>query len=63
PFVHMTKADIVRMGLVLQVPYELTWSCYKGKAMPCRSCPTCIEREEAFALCGCRDPLIGMAGD
>ena len=60
PFVHMTKADIVRMGLKLQVPYELTWSCYKGKAMPCRTCPTCIEREEAFALCGCRDPLIGM---
>jgi len=50
----------VRMGLKLQVPYELTWSCYKGKAMPCRTCPTCIEREEAFALCGCRDPLIGM---
>ena len=58
PFVDMSKAEIVRMGLSLQVPYELTWSCYKGEEKPCRTCPTCIEREEAFALNGCRDPLV-----
>jgi 7-cyano-7-deazaguanine synthase len=58
PFVDMSKAEIVRMGLALQVPYELTWSCYKGEEKPCRTCPTCIEREEAFALNGCRDPLV-----
>ncbi|MFZ2377717.1 MAG: 7-cyano-7-deazaguanine synthase QueC [Methanothrix sp.] len=62
PFLDMTKAEIVRMGLELQVPYELTWSCYLGMDKPCRSCPTCIEREEAFALCGCRDPLVEMDG-
>jgi 7-cyano-7-deazaguanine synthase len=58
PFVDMSKAEIVKMGLALQVPYQLTWSCYRGEARPCRACPTCIEREEAFAENGWRDPLI-----
>jgi 7-cyano-7-deazaguanine synthase len=58
PFVDMSKAEIVRMGLALEVPYELTWSCYRGEERPCRTCPTCIEREEAFALNGRRDPLV-----
>ena len=58
PFVKMTKAEIVRLGLALNVPYELTWSCYRGGEIPCRRCPTCIEREEAFALNGAVDPLI-----
>jgi 7-cyano-7-deazaguanine synthase len=54
----MTKAEIVRLGLELRVPYELTWSCYRGGDVPCRTCPTCIEREEAFALNNALDPLI-----
>jgi 7-cyano-7-deazaguanine synthase len=58
PFVDMSKAEIVRLGLALKVPYELTWSCYRGEEHPCRSCPTCIEREEAFSLNGRMDPLL-----
>lgn len=58
PFVDMTKAEIVKLGLELKVPYELTWSCYRGEERPCRVCPTCIEREEAFRLNGAADPLI-----
>lgn len=58
PFVNMTKAEIVKLGLRLNVPYELTWSCYRGEEKPCRSCPTCIEREEAFALNCTVDPLV-----
>ena len=58
PFVDMSKAEIVRMGLALEVPYELTWSCYQGAERPCRTCPTCIERVEAFALNGRQDPLV-----
>lgn len=57
PFIDMSKAGIVSMGLALQVPYEMTWSCYKGEERPCRTCPTCIERAEAFALNGRQDPL------
>ena len=58
PFVDLTKAEIVSLGLKLGVPYELTWSCYRGEEKPCRSCPTCIEREEAFGINGAKDPLI-----
>ncbi|HPT19414.1 MAG TPA: 7-cyano-7-deazaguanine synthase QueC [Methanothrix sp.] len=59
PFAANSKAEIVRLGLELGVPYEMTWSCYQGGERPCRSCPTCIEREEAFAVNGARDPLVG----
>jgi 7-cyano-7-deazaguanine synthase len=58
PFVDLTKAEIVSLGLKLGVPYELTWSCYRGEERPCRSCPTCVEREEAFGINGAKDPLV-----
>lgn len=58
PFVQMTKADIVRTGLELGVPYELTWSCYEGGAAPCGKCATCIDRIAAFRANGVEDPLI-----
>jgi len=51
----------VRMGLGLGVPYSLTWSCYRGERRPCRSCPTCREREEAFEANGISDPLLDPA--
>ena len=58
PFVEMTKAEIVRLGLELEVPYELTWSCYEGKDRPCLSCGTCLERTEAFLQNNAKDPLL-----
>jgi 7-cyano-7-deazaguanine synthase len=58
PFVNMSKAEIVKMGLEMGVPYELTWSCYQGEAQPCLKCPTCVERMEAFSLNGALDPLL-----
>jgi len=56
PFSGMTKAEIVKLGLTLNVPYELTWSCYQGGDRPCGICPTCIERAEAFDVNGVDDP-------
>ena len=56
PFVHWTKADIVHRGAELQVPFELTWSCYKGGEKHCGRCGTCVERREAFYLAGVKDP-------
>lgn len=44
PFVTWAKADIVREGLALGVPYELTWSCYEGGEAPCGRCATCLDR-------------------
>lgn len=62
PFNTMNKAELVRVGLSLQVPYEMTWSCYEGGDVPCRSCGTCIDREYAFAVNGVVDPLLTKLG-
>ncbi len=58
PFVERSKADIVKQGLALQVPYELTWSCYEGGQTPCGVCGTCIDRAAAFEANGVVDPLL-----
>ena len=58
PFVDLTKADIVKIGLELNVPYELTWSCYEGGEKPCGCCGTCRDRIAAFKANGVTDPLI-----
>lgn len=56
PFVDWTKADIVKRGAELGVPFDLTWSCYKGGSQHCGRCGTCIERREAFDLADVTDP-------
>lgn len=58
PFVGMTKAQVVREGLQLGVPYELTWSCYEGKDKPCGVCGTCRDRRAAFEANGVADPAL-----
>lgn len=58
PFVHLTKAEIVKIGLALSVPFEKTWSCYKGEDLPCGKCGTCTERLEAFSINNAIDPLL-----
>lgn len=56
PFCNKTKADIVRIGAKMDVPYALTYSCYKGGKKHCGKCGTCVERKEAFALAKVPDP-------
>ena len=58
PFVDVDKAEVVRQGLALQVPYQFTWSCYEGKEKPCGVCGTCIDRAEAFRRNGVPDPAL-----
>jgi len=58
PFVGLTKADIVKRGAELKVPFEKTWSCYEGRELHCGRCGTCIERREAFYLAGVDDPTV-----
>ncbi len=58
PFKNMTKTEIVKLGLELNVPLELTWSCYEGKKNPCLKCGTCLERTEAFLLNQVEDPAV-----
>lgn len=57
PFVNMTKKDIVALGYKLNVPFNLTWSCYEGHDKACGRCGTCIDRKEAFRLNGLIDPI------
>ncbi len=58
PFVKINKAEVVKMGLEIGVPYELTWSCYEGGEKPCGKCGTCIDRAKAFAANGVEDPAL-----
>lgn len=57
PFVGKPKSEVVKTGLSIGVPYELTWSCYNGGEKPCGKCGTCIDREKAFEENGVKDPL------
>lgn len=57
PFVEMNKAGVVAEGLRLNVPYELTWSCYEGADLACGECGTCRDRLAAFAENGAVDPI------
>ncbi|MCP4445887.1 MAG: 7-cyano-7-deazaguanine synthase QueC [Myxococcales bacterium] len=56
PFVDISKADIAAIGGRISVPFEMTWSCYKGGTTHCGTCGTCVERREAFELAGILDP-------
>ncbi|MBO8414590.1 MAG: 7-cyano-7-deazaguanine synthase QueC [Firmicutes bacterium] len=58
PFINLSKAEVVKIGLELKVPYKLTWSCYLGHDKPCGKCGTCIDRIKAFEANGVKDPLI-----
>jgi 7-cyano-7-deazaguanine synthase len=57
PFINKNKADIVKIGTEIDVPYGMTWSCYNGREKPCGKCGTCIDRIEAFKKNGISDPL------
>lgn len=58
PFIRRTKAEVVKEGLRLGIPYDLTWSCYEGGTEPCGQCGTCIDRAKAFEANGVSDPLL-----
>ena len=57
PFITKWKTEVIRMGLKLQVPYELTHTCYEGTRPACGICDACTERIEAFRANKTVDPL------
>ena len=57
PLIHKTKADVVRLGTKLNVPFELTWSCYQNEDIPCGKCESCLLRMRGFKQAGIKDPL------
>jgi 7-cyano-7-deazaguanine synthase len=58
PFIALNKAQIAAEGIRLGVDFSRTWSCYKGGAVHCGKCGTCVERREAFAQAGIADPTV-----
>jgi len=57
PVIHMRKSEIVRCGVELGAPFELTWSCYQSEEVACGVCDSCALRLRAFEEAGVRDPI------
>ena len=55
PYTNISKTDIARRGAALGIDYSETWSCYKGGAVHCGTCGTCVERKEALHDAGSGD--------
>ena len=57
PLIAMRKAEIVRLGLELGAPFDLTWSCYSREDRACGVCDSCVLRLRAFEAAGVEDPI------
>ena len=57
PLIAMRKAEIVRLGLELGAPFDLTWSCYSREDRACGICDSCVLRLRAFESAGVQDPI------
>jgi len=57
PLIAMHKVEIVRLGLELGAPFDLTWSCYSREDQACGVCDSCVLRLRAFAAAGVKDPI------
>jgi 7-cyano-7-deazaguanine synthase len=57
PLIGMTKAEIINEGARLEVPFHLTWSCYKGEEKACGRCDSCILRLKGFSEANIIDPI------
>jgi 7-cyano-7-deazaguanine synthase len=57
PLIALRKSEIVRLGLELGAPFDLTWSCYSREDQACGTCDSCVLRMRAFAAAGASDPI------
>jgi 7-cyano-7-deazaguanine synthase len=57
PLLTLTKSEIVKTGLKLKIPFEDTWSCYRGDEKACGRCDSCVLRLKGFKDAGVEDPV------
>ncbi len=57
PIIHLSKAEIVKKGIELKAPLELTWSCYRSEDVACGMCDSCALRLRGFERAGIKDPI------
>ena len=57
PVINLSKPEIIRTGLRLGAPLDLTWSCYQASELACGECDSCALRLRAFRLAGSEDPI------
>ncbi len=57
PIIHLSKSGIVRKGLEIGAPFNLTWSCYQNEELACGVCDSCALRLRGFQQAGVRDPI------
>ena len=62
PIIHMSKAQIVEMGVELKAPLAKTWSCYESDDVPCGNCDSCVLRARGFAEANVQDPALFHLG-
>jgi len=63
PLIGMRKAEIVKLGLQLGAPFDLTWSCYSREDKACGVCESCVLRRRAFSEAGAADPIPYLLQD
>ncbi|KAF5415164.1 MAG: 7-cyano-7-deazaguanine synthase [Candidatus Methanogaster sp.] len=61
PLIDLDKAGIVRLGVAIDAPLALSWSCYESGDLPCGLCESCLRRARAFAEAGAKDPGLGAS--
>lgn len=57
PIIHLSKAEIVKKGIELGAPLELSWSCYRSEDLACGTCDSCALRLRGFEVAGLTDPI------
>ena len=57
PLIHLSKREIVKKGVELSAPFQLTWSCYRDSDVACGACDSCALRLRAFQQAGVEDPI------
>lgn len=63
PLLKFSKTDVLKLALRLDVPLQLTWSCYENAKIPCGKCRGCRMRSEAFVAAGILDPLSNSCSE